>query len=307
MDSSAAFTWQSRRELERLVVGALVMRDFFPTGDVRSPLNKLVKYRRALVQCRANAGTDQDGHSPIATQALRQILEDAIDRRFGVHPGIALRMWLGLPCDEIPHTRMFVDWNNDAMEETVTPRVSWPNNEPDKDAIGYNKTLAADYYLSGERPRASYIIRKEFLPEIASTLCEGMPDEGRAIPDIKELEESLERVLHNGLPLKPTVNDSSLLAFLPFARETAGKIARVAQMDAFLREQLDEFEIDEYRQAARILFAHAPGTKGASLKVRQEEAATVLERSWHHVRTEIRPKIVSALAWQIYRVKLADE
>jgi hypothetical protein len=154
---------------------------------------------------------------------------------------------------------------------------------------------------------------KQRLQELASILCRGASETGPIRrPSVPEIEFALEGIVRKGLPLNSAAYlDSALIRVLPEELQTASRLEdellMVAHLDTFLRSQLDNFEMEELAHVARILFAHAPGTKGTGIGQRQSQIAEILNRDAEHVRKEIRPKIITALAWQIYRHIVNEE
>lgn len=62
-----------------------------------------------------------------------------------------------------------------------------------------------------------------------------------------------------------------------------------------------QVEDDNYREAVRMLFGLAPGTRRARLTDRRRQTADVLGYNVDHFRTRIEPEIVRALAEQVQR------
>lgn len=152
------------------------------------------------------------------------------------------------------------------------------------------------------------LVAREYIPRLAAWLCEGAPNSyNERLPDVLELEGALDDLCVKGLPLTRDRVTLTLTAFLPVESNTKTPTETAAVADRFVKWMLDSFEIDDLRPAAHILFAHAPGTKGTTLKRRYEAMA---ERSGRygaeHARQKIRPQIVAALAWQMYRFKMAE-
>ncbi|GHG54985.1 hypothetical protein GCM10018980_40080 [Streptomyces capoamus] len=176
---------------------------------------------------------------------------------------------------------------------------------------GEGGVLAARAILNKDMDfwEARRLVDGEYIPRIAAWLCQGAANSfAERLPDVTELETALDDLCMKGLPLTRDRVTLTLVAFLPLAANSSSSTQNAMAADRFLKAQLEVFEIDELRQAAHVLFAHAPGTKGTTLKRRYEVMAEISEGRYgtEHARQKIRPQIITALAWQIYRFKAAD-
>ncbi|MGW4130205.1 hypothetical protein [Amycolatopsis japonica] len=170
-----------------------------------------------------------------------------------------------------------------------------------------------DVYFGGQNhmvvPRK--FIQNELFPPIIPLLCTGMPDRSPSLPSLDDLKKALSKVLTKGLPLTPDSATSDLLAFLPVSGSSESELMRVKRMDDHLGAQLEIFDWSDMAHAARIYFGAAPGSRGTSVTARQQKIAAIYRKdgesgSTDTIRTEFRRKMLGVLAWQLYRVKLAE-
>lgn len=147
-----------------------------------------------------------------------------------------------------------------------------------------------------------------YYDDLASAVCVGSPERSPDLPSIDELIEALNTVLKKGLPLARDSASPDLLAFLPAIAFAESEPERILRMDRYIREQLDVLDINDLVYVAKIFFCTAPGSKGTTMKMRQEKIAAVLPKgdSHYNIRTGIRAKIIETLAWQLYRAKLKE-
>lgn len=120
----------------------------------------------------------------------------------------------------------------------------------------------------------------------------------------EQLVEELARLLRRGLP----GTEASVGAVLPnlksvFARAVhpSQPLSRLDALNALLPRLVDRFEDETYREATRILFGLAAGTRGTSLTARRRQAAAQLNYNVDHFRSRIEPELVRAAAEEVQR------
>ncbi|MEV6446356.1 hypothetical protein [Amycolatopsis sp. NPDC051716] len=186
----------------------------------------------------------------------------------------------------------------------------------------------ADSKLQTSREEIRELVYKEVFETLVGYLCEGAPDYGPSpLPEIASIEQELKQVLKDGLPVGPQFATADLVGLLPDEEVLAElfdgphPLGPAARLNTFLTHEINHFTVDKWRDAARILFACAPGYKGSTLTRRREGAALTIpgnrattttgkreesSMSERHFRGEIEPKIVASLAWQLYAKKLGE-
>lgn len=120
----------------------------------------------------------------------------------------------------------------------------------------------------------------------------------------EELAAELARVLRRGLP----VTEASAGTVLPnlksvFARAVhpGDALSRRDALNDLLPALIAKLEDETYREALRMLFGLAPGTRRARLTDRRRQAADLLHYNVDHFRTRIEPEMVTAVAEEIQR------
>jgi hypothetical protein len=190
--------------------------------------------------------------------------------------------------------------------------------------------------ILGERlATVRYLIARDLLQEalaLGRPLNMGASEHGshsgrRPVDTITAgIERALALVARRGLPVTPE-SASPELVWWCLGRDVTtlapGDAGRsVAALNHFLEAQLDDFEITLWAPAARILFAHTTETKGLTLTERRTRAAETLrgnrKKTTRGSRQEatmdptsfrkgVEPRIIAALAWQIYRTRPQGE
>ena len=123
-------------------------------------------------------------------------------------------------------------------------------------------------------------------------------------PPVGNIAKALRPVLANGLPISPLFADETLLSLRGVVARSIDRddrLSRVKALDELLVRLLVHYPDDNLGEAARILFALAPGVRGKNLTARREAAAAACDREAEHFRKRIEPAIVNAVAWQLHR------
>ena len=123
-------------------------------------------------------------------------------------------------------------------------------------------------------------------------------------PPIKELINSLTRIVSSGLPVGPAFGDDNLLGLrgvVARSIDSSDRLSRVKTLDDLLRRLVSTYPDDVLCDAASELFGIALGSRGASLTLRRERAARTAGFSTDHFRKNIEPKIVLEVAWLLHR------
>lgn len=123
-------------------------------------------------------------------------------------------------------------------------------------------------------------------------------------PEVDEIAEALRQVVADGLPVRPSFADDTLLGLrgvVARSIDPSSRLSRVKALDELIARLLVHYPDDKLAPAARIVFALAPGTRGLNLTKRRQAAASVMERDAEHFRKQIEPVILRALAWQLHR------
>ncbi len=120
----------------------------------------------------------------------------------------------------------------------------------------------------------------------------------------EQLVEELGRLLHRGLPATEETAGAVLLNLKSvFARAVhpRERLSRLDALNALLPRLMDRLEDETYREATRILFGVATGTRGTTLTARRRQAAALLIYNVDHFRTRIESELVTALAEEVLR------
>lgn len=120
----------------------------------------------------------------------------------------------------------------------------------------------------------------------------------------EQLATELTRVLKQGLP----VTEASAGTVLPnlksvFARAVHpdDALSRRDALNDLFPALIAKLEDETYREAVRLLFGLAPGTRRATLTARRRQAAGQLSYNLDHFRIRIEPEMVKAVAEEMLR------
>lgn len=120
----------------------------------------------------------------------------------------------------------------------------------------------------------------------------------------KQLAEELARLVRQGLP----ATETSAGAVLPnlksvFARAVhpGQALSRLDALNALLPKLVGKLSDETYREAVRVLFGLAAGTRGTTLTARRRQAAATLGYNVDHFRSRVETDVVRALAEEVQR------
>jgi hypothetical protein len=280
---SAPYQWSSTSKLRRDVAKSLrwVATEGFSklTADEIPPcIRVLPRYRQAL-----SVKEPQ--------QALQDLLQDAVDSCLpdrGLLKTL-LEMYFGLDPDT-----------------AVLP--------------GFTRSILA-MKKGGYSPGGEFswpkILEQEFFGDLSATLCAGAPYSGDSsnrmaiLPELEDIKKSLSGLLKRGLPVM--ADDVLLMLVSAGGKGTGSRSSQLARLNRLVEDQLDNFEIAEWQEAARIVFARIAQAKGKNLTERREMAARTLRGrsdngalSAYRFRIHYEQRIVSSLALQLYRSVAAE-
>ncbi|WP_448810385.1 hypothetical protein [Agromyces bauzanensis] len=123
-------------------------------------------------------------------------------------------------------------------------------------------------------------------------------------PPVEDIARSLRRIATAGLPVAPNFDDETLLGLRGVVARSIqpdDRLSRIKALDDLLARLLVNYPDDALGESARILFALAPGSRGANLTTRREAAASAAGREADHFRKRVEPDIIAAVAWQLHR------
>lgn len=292
-------TWQTRLELERLVVNALAEHSRFrrqdgaepASGSVPEVLQVLPRFRDAL-----GDGTPEDALKLLLSNGIRA--RDVLER------------------DDLGHL--------DAELERVV--LIYFGLKPKPALLDpYDIETYIRWFCGGELDlekfnRLCRRIRLEVLRPLAAWLCVGAPERYEGLPTTAQLAKALNRVMKYGLPVTAETASTELFAFLPPTPDAETDEERLARLNQFLSRHLADFDAHDLGDYARVLFAYS-SYKKTTLKVRADAVADMINstrpadvepvdsRSIIQTRSEgkqrgagsIRDKITNTLAEQIHR------
>jgi hypothetical protein len=123
-------------------------------------------------------------------------------------------------------------------------------------------------------------------------------------PPVEVITRSLRVIVATGLPISPDLSDDVLLGLRGVVARSIdpdSRLGRVKALDELVGRVLVHYPDDALGESARILFALAPGFRGANLTARRQAAAQAADREFDHFRKRIEPEILKAVAWQLHR------
>jgi hypothetical protein len=138
-----------------------------------------------------------------------------------------------------------------------------------------------------------------------------------AVVTTEQLAKALRTVIADGLPCEEDAAGLLLQLRSVYARSVVPSDlrSRLQALNELLPRLIAGLDDARYREATQILFGLAPGTRRTSLTSRRRQAATRLDYSAPHFRTDIEADVVHAVAVAVHddllryqsRVKRASE
>lgn len=120
----------------------------------------------------------------------------------------------------------------------------------------------------------------------------------------EQLAGELARLLRRGLP----ATEASAGRVLPSLKSVFARavhpdelLSRLDALNNLLPQLIGKLEDETYREAVRMVFGLAPGTRRATLTARRRQAADLLGYSVDHFRARIEPEMVRAVAEEVLR------
>ncbi len=152
--------------------------------------------------------------------------------------------------------------------------------------------------MAGHEKRAHRALRvlSGHTADVGGITAETLPV---AVTTTDALSEALTAVLAKGLP----VDEADAPALLLNLRSVYARAvipseprSRLAALNELLPRLISTLSDATYREAVQQLFGLAPGTRGTTLTARRRQAADTLGYNPTHLRTDIEPKLIRAVA-----------
>lgn len=120
----------------------------------------------------------------------------------------------------------------------------------------------------------------------------------------EQLTGELAKLVRKGLPAtEATAGDllPNLRSVVARAIHPANSFSHLDALNELLPRLIDQLTDEAYREAVRILFGLAPGTRKTGLMSRRRQAAAHLGYNADHFRLEIEPEMLAAVAEVVHR------
>ena len=128
--------------------------------------------------------------------------------------------------------------------------------------------------------------------------------EGDGTTTLAGLAYELARLVKRGLPVSGAAAGDvlpNLRSVLARAVHPDDSLSRIDSLNELLPRLIDTLTDETYKEATRILFGLAPGTRGTTLTARRRQAADRLGYNTDHFRDAIEPKLLEAVAEVVHR------